>query len=492
MLPLKSLAAIACVLCVPVVDALIPIQVKGKRFLQPNTDATVQGKAYFATGIDYLIGGASGYESDSGVDALSDPETCYRDAYVFQQLGINTVRIYSLNPDLDHDECMTILNNAGIYVLLDVNSGEYGQHLNRAEPWSTYNAQYLTHVFTFIEAFKNYPNVLGFFSGNEIINDQNDYASITPKYVRAVQRDMKQYIAKHSNRTIPVGYSAADGVDLRRATLEYMQCHIDGDDDDMSRSDFFGLNSYEWCSGQSDWQTSGYEALNSTLANTTIPLIFSEFGCNTHSPRTFDEIGDGLFGGLVNTFSGGLVYEYSQEASDYGVVEVSSNGDISYLEDFPYLQEQYQNATIPTIYEDDIEDTEAPECDADRITAIYSDFGADFDLPELDEIKQLIEYGVNASRVGEILSDVSARSSNYTIYNTGSAVVDDATVTFSSEYEVNTQSGVTTATSKAQPTSTATASSAASSSSSKDAAISLPIPGTTLSVLFFTLISYII
>lgn len=489
-LPLAALASVA--------SALISLETKGKRFIQPNTDAHEEGTAFFARGIDYLPGGSSGYTSSSGVDALSDPDVCYRDAYVFQQLGINTVRIYSLNPDLDHNECMTILNNAGIYVLLDVNSGEYGSNLDRADPEGTYNAYYMSHVFKFIEAFKNFPNVLGFFSGNEVINDQSDYASTTPKYVRAVQRDMKQYIAKHSNRTIPVGYSAADGVELRRATLEYLQCHISDEDDDISRSDFFGLNSYEWCSGSSDWQSSGYEALNSTLSNTSIPLLFSEFGCNKNSPRTFDEISDGLFGGLVNTFSGGLVYEYSEEASNYGVVDISSDGDITYLADYTSLSNQYHNVTIPEIHENDVGEIDAPECDADRITAIYPEFGADFDIPEQsNDTAWLIEHGVNATNIGKLLSGIEAKGSNHTIYNTKTSEVSSATVTFLSEYEVNSQSNVPTSSTASSSVSgsapaiaaeTATASSSATSSSKGIAALVTP----SVSAMLFALVSYLI
>lgn len=475
-----------------IANALISLSVKGKRFLQPNTDATVQGDAYFIKGIDYQPGGSSGYDSSTGEDALTDVEACWRDAYVFQQLGINTVRIYSLNPDLDHDECVTIFNNAGIYLLLDVNNGEYGSYLNRADPSSTYNSVYLTHVFKFIEAFKNYPNVLGFFSGNEVINDQEDYASIDPKYIRAVQRDMKQYIAKNSNRTIPVGYSAADQVDLRRATLEYLQCQISGeDDDDDSTSEFFGLNSYEWCSGTSDWDTSGYGTLNSTLANTTIPLFFSEFGCNTNSPRTFDEIDDGLFGGLVNTFSGGLVYEYSQEASDYGVVEINSNGSVSYLEDFTYLQSQYKNANIPTIPEEDISDIEKVDCDASYIESIYADFGADFDIPDQpDDIADLIENGVDTNNTGSLLDGLTARKSTYAIYDADGNEITDAIVVFSDEDEVNTQSNIPSS-SISKTIEPATASSSASSSSNGAVYYQAPVQVSFVGFLF-TLLTYLI
>nr|CAI6682404.1 BPK_HP1_G0043720.mRNA.1.CDS.1 [Saccharomyces cerevisiae] len=81
-------------------------------------------------------------------------------------------------------------------------------------------------------------------------------------------------------QSIPVGYSAADNTDLRLATFKYLQCNsLDGnkvnDDLDISRSDFFGLNTYEWCSGTSSWESSGYDKLNSTFEDAVIPLIFS-------------------------------------------------------------------------------------------------------------------------------------------------------------------------------------------------------------------------
>jgi hypothetical protein len=49
---------------------------------------------------------------------------------MFQQLGINTIRVYSVDPSLDHDECMTLLAQAGIYLVLDVNTPLPNQHLN--------------------------------------------------------------------------------------------------------------------------------------------------------------------------------------------------------------------------------------------------------------------------------------------------------------------------------------------------------------------------
>lgn len=108
-------------------------------------------------------------------------------------MGINTIRIYFLNPDLNHDECVTMFNNSNTYVILDVDSGNYVENLNHANPKGSYIVQYLSRVFRMIEAFKNYPNLLGFFSGNKVINEEGNYADTVPSYIYAVQRDMKQY-----------------------------------------------------------------------------------------------------------------------------------------------------------------------------------------------------------------------------------------------------------------------------------------------------------
>ena len=41
-------------------------------------------------------------------------------------------------------------------------------------------------------------------------------------------------------------------------------------------------------------------------------------------------------------FSGGLVYEYSQEPNNYGLVEILDNGDIKVLPDFIALKSQFE------------------------------------------------------------------------------------------------------------------------------------------------------
>ncbi|SSD60314.1 related to Probable 1,3-beta-glucanosyltransferase GAS3 [Saccharomycodes ludwigii] len=429
-------------------NAAMPIHVNGSRFIQPadsiNDPAT--NKVFFIKGIDYQPGGSSGYNSKSNSDALSNVDICLRDTFAFQQLGINTIRVYALNPDLNHDECMSVLNKAGIYLILDVNGPNYGENLNRADPSNTYNAAYLTRIFKFIEAFKNYPNVLGFFSGNEVINDESNYASVDPAYIRAIQRDMKQYIAKHSNRSIPVGYSAADNTNLRLATYAYLQCNsIDGKLLNRvlqeSSSDFFGLNSYQWCSGggSASWQSSGYAILNSSFSSLLhSPILFSEYGCNSNPPRTFTEVSQGVYNGLINTFSGGLVYEYSEENNNYGMVKINPNDNsIMYKQDFINLKNQFAKVSLPVIYESSInnKNDNVIKCDASLIKSKYDEFGVN-DFVIVDQpsnIASLIKNGVKPSNVGTIKKDyIPASTFSYDVIDvTGNTLT--PTITYHTE-----------------------------------------------------------
>lgn len=227
-----------------------------------------------------------------------------------QMLGINTIRVYNLDPSLDHNLCASIFNAVGIYMLLDVNSPLPNENLNPKDLQNSYNSDYLKRVFAIVEAFHNFSNTLGFFSANEVLNDVPS-GEDAPPYIRAVTRDLKNYIAKHSPRTLPVGYSAADVREILADSWAYLGCALSGSGSN-SKIDFFGLNSYSWCGGDATFQTAGYDILVSQFSNTTIPVFFSEYGCNKILPRVFDEV-QALYGPqMTSVMSGGLVYEYGR------------------------------------------------------------------------------------------------------------------------------------------------------------------------------------
>lgn len=134
-------------------------------------------------GVDYQPGGQGAYQPTNSQDALTDGRVCLRDAVLMQKLGVNTIRVYNLDPSLDHSMCASIFNAAGIYMILDVNSPLPGESINRLEPWTSYNSDYLNRAFGIIENFMGFSNTLGFFSANEVINDLST-AEHNPQYIR--------------------------------------------------------------------------------------------------------------------------------------------------------------------------------------------------------------------------------------------------------------------------------------------------------------------
>lgn len=412
---MKFTSSLAAALLCTSVSALYPIETRGNRFVRNGTEFTV-------VGIDYQPGGSSAFQVNGQSDVLTDENQCLAMAYVLQTYlpEVNVVRVYSVNPWLNHDKCMSILNGIGVYVLLDVNNPH--QALSRTDPASSYNTGYLNNVFGIIDAFKDYPNLFGLFAGNEVINDAKS-ASVDPAYIRAVQRDMKQYIAKHASRDIPVGYSAADVVSLREPTFEYLQCSISGGDDD-SRSDFFGLNSYEWCSGVNDWQTSGYGQMTQTFANSSIPVFLSEYGCNTKTPRTFDEVSEGIYGDAQKSISGGLVYEFTNEANSYGLVDVDGK-KMSVRQDLLNLQKQYAKIKLPNTAESDIPTVKPPKCDSKAIKALTKrfykrdsdseSFNTSFSLPKSPGT-DMIKNGGGNKNIGQIQT-VDKTETDWTLYD---------------------------------------------------------------------------
>ncbi|RMZ77581.1 hypothetical protein DV737_g4248, partial [Chaetothyriales sp. CBS 132003] len=298
---------------------------------------TVKGNAFFADssrfyirGVDYQPGGSSDL-----ADPIADEDGCTRDIVQFKKLGINAVRVYTVDNTADHDACMNALADAGIYLILDVNTPFYS--LNRADPNPSYNAVYLQNIFATIDAFVNYTNTLAFFSGNEVINTASN-SDIAP-YVKAVTRDMRQYIRDRGYRSIPVGYSAADVSANRLEMAEYMNC---GTDDE--RSDFFAFNDYSWCDPSSFTQ-SGWDQKVKNFTGYGIPLFLSEYGCNTNT-REFEEVAALYSTEMTSVYSGGLVYEYSEETSNYGLVKISGDS-VTELDDFTALKTAFKKTANP-------------------------------------------------------------------------------------------------------------------------------------------------
>ncbi|KAI5275207.1 putative 1,3-beta-transglucosylase, GH72 family [Aureobasidium subglaciale] len=435
--------------------AVQPLNVNGANFVTKSS-----GNRFSIVGVDYQPGGSSGVSATS--DPLSDGNACLRDAILMQRLGVNTIRVYNLIADLNHDECASIFNAAGIYMLLDVNNGNLGSYIDRTAPWTTYTNQYLTHVFSIIEAFAPYPNLLGFFSGNEIINEES--AVNAPAYIRAVTRDMKDYIAKNVDREIGVGYSAADVAASLSDTWEYLGCELSNST--SSKIDFFGLNDYEFC-GDATFESSGYNKLVQQFSNTSIPVFFSEYGCNLVKPRHFTEVPI-LYGEQMSVMSGGLVYEYSEGTNDYGLVNITSADEITLREDYGFLATQYAklDETLLTSANTTATGRTAPACDPDLITE--SSFYSSWDLPARpDGVDDLINNGISNANQGKTVS-VTKTAMPATVYDYNGDQVNNLELTILDEQDSN-RPGLAGNYTPSTPTGTASATGSQSTSGSSSA-----------------------
>lgn len=434
----SALAAVSTALLAPAVSAIAHINITGNAFWNQET-----GERFYIRGVDYQPGGSSNL-----TDPLADETTCKRDIASFEELGINTIRVYSVDNSLDHSACMSALEEAGIYLILDLNTPDVS--ISRTDPACSYNADYLQNVFATVDVFADYDNVLGFFAGNEVINNITN--TFTATYVKAVVRDVKKYLKARDYRQIPVGYSAADVSSNRLLAAEYFNC---GDDAD-ARIDMFGVNDYSWC-GHSSFTVSGYQEKVQMYTGYSIPIFLSEFGCNTvGTERPFTEIESIYSTQMSGVFSGGLVYEYTNETNDYGLVQVVNDTAVTKLPDFMNLKAEYNKTSNPSGDGGYLADGKVSECPAFQ-KGIWE---ANNTLPELPTAAS-VYY---TSGAGEPLGTDAG--------NTQFMCDDDEDVSSSSSSSsTSTTSTSSSSSSSSSASSTSTSASSSSSSSSKSKAL---------------------
>lgn len=224
-------------------------------------------------------------------------------------LGANAIRVYHVGGDGDHSGCMNAFSDNGIYLFVDLDT--FDTQMDQDHPY--WNQTQESRFEQVMDEFHTYDNTAGFFIGNEVISDGNH--SEAAVYVKAATRDLKTYRNSKNYRAIPVGYSHADISSLRPNLQNYLTCGTNP----IDSVDFFGLNAYEWC-GQSSYMVSGYSALTNQVEGFPVPIFFSETGCNTPEPRTFQDQ-TAIFGtNMAPYWSGAIIYEWVQEANHYGLI----------------------------------------------------------------------------------------------------------------------------------------------------------------------------
>ncbi|CAI7627482.1 unnamed protein product [Penicillium glandicola] len=283
------------------VDAISPISAVGSKFFYEN------GTQFYIKGIAYQL---------TPSDPLIDTAQCKRDIARMSELGTNAIRVYHVDPSADHEGCMSALADAGIHLFVDLDT--FTTQIEQTEPhWNQTQFDRFKEV---LDEFQQFDNTAGVLVGNEVLTTAD--GSAAAPYVLAAARDIKAYRDKKGYREIPVGYSAADIADLRPMLQNYMACSQNASE----RLDFYSLNAYEWC-GESSYEQSGYNILQKNATDYPIPIFFSETGCNTPSPRTFEDQA-AIFGdSMSDTWSGAIIYEWIEETNDYGLISYGASVD---------------------------------------------------------------------------------------------------------------------------------------------------------------------
>ncbi|KAL2062625.1 hypothetical protein VTL71DRAFT_5697 [Oculimacula yallundae] len=376
---LRQLAALSLLLsfALPVIS-LPTISVIGSKFYD------FYGKQFFIKGtylcqirskftyVLSIIGVVYDTVSVAPFDALVNTEQCSRDAALLKVLGANTIRVYIVDTKANHTGCMSVFEEAGIYVLIGL--GDIQNSISRSAPkWTDdlYN-----HFTATIDAFSDFENTLGFFAANELVND-GPTASLAP-YIKAIAIDLKAYRDGMNYRPIPIGYGAADLASVAPMLQNYLTCGA-------GSIDFFGQHDYSWCGTSSMFQ-SGFDKLWLNASRINIPIFIAETGCNSVLPRTWGEQ-NALLGGQMNDrFSGAIVYEWAQHVNNYGLVSYSgtaaSGVPTPILGDFTNLQSRWATLTPSPIA--DIRTSTAPPCPS--TTAGGWSIKGDASLPTLGRV----------------------------------------------------------------------------------------------------------
>jgi hypothetical protein len=194
------------------------------------------------------------------------------------------------------------------------------------------------------------------------------------------------------------------------------------------------------------------------FGNSSIPVFFSEYGCNKPSgiPRVFNEV-QALYGTKMTSLSGGLVYEYSQETSDYGLVVINDNGTVTLRQDYNNLQGQYNKLDIKLLENSAATDSQTtpPDCSPDLITS--DSFSKSFALPDQpDGAADLISKGISNPNNGKIVS-INNLNVDIPVYSVSGKQLSGIKITARSDANVpggQNTSGSATTTSAATPSTT--------------------------------------
>uniref|UniRef100_K3WLX6 Glycoside hydrolase n=1 Tax=Globisporangium ultimum (strain ATCC 200006 / CBS 805.95 / DAOM BR144) TaxID=431595 RepID=K3WLX6_GLOUD len=343
-----------------------PLVISGYRFFDSLT-----GKYFGIRGVNYYPRPNAGVFDANNLDFFSNDHASIRDRDFpqFTQLNANAIRLYAVDPDVDHTDFMCELQAEGIYVVVDLGSSCPGCEITPASAPECYPASYKTRGEKIIAQFSKFDNVIGFSGGNEVNHRSADKTS--PNFNAPCQkmfvRDMRNYIASCPTvRQIPVGLVVADHE--REDNALYYNCITEKkgvEKDPLEQAQWYGINTYIHCDDISDpKKATGFNMLRDSFGSYkySIPVILTEFGCTSLGfPTMKNKVGvykgqrtfhDAKWMNSIDYseyFAGGFAFEYTTE-----------NANSKSTSKYPFTEFGPQNYGLGYLSPEDCDDVKKP------------------------------------------------------------------------------------------------------------------------------------
>jgi hypothetical protein len=229
-------------------------------------------------------------------------------------MGINTISVVGTNTT--GHACMRLLQDARLYVLVEINGSNEISFWNDGSPWIPFDNALLKHSQAVYDNFQTYSNVLGF---RIRIRDKTEVNLKSMPIKKALIRELKEYARNKGYRNIPVGI---DGADHGSTTLfDYMTCG-----NDLEAPDFYALNVGSNLPLDAD-EPRERVYLNSSIEyfidlrrrynNVSVPVLL-RYGYRMDNNHTFDEVRLIYESPMTDVFSGAMFGQWFDDRSRGG------------------------------------------------------------------------------------------------------------------------------------------------------------------------------